>query len=114
MHIVSSTFSYDHGSVMGLFVVVLFSLMGLEISSAHAGDVDEPRKNYPRALWLTVLIVPLSLILSNMAIGLVIPPSQIDPRAGLIESFAIFFNKFNIAWMSDICLLYTSPSPRDS
>jgi len=87
---------------MGLFVVVLFSLMGLEISSAHAGDVDEPRKNYPRALWLTVLIVPLSLILSNMAIGLVIPPSQIDPRAGLIESFAIFFNKFNIAWMSDI------------
>ncbi|HBM16806.1 MAG TPA: amino acid transporter [Lentisphaeria bacterium] len=102
LHIASTSFSYDHGSIMGLFVVVLFSLMGLEISSAHAGDVNEPKKNYPRALWLTVLIVPLSLILSNMAIGMVIPPSQIDPRAGLIESFAIFFSKFHISWMSDI------------
>lgn len=102
VHLFSASFSYDHGSVMGLFLVVLFSLMGLEIASAHAGAVDNPQKNYPRALWLTVLLVPLSLVLSNLAIGLVIPPNLIDPRAGLIDSFAIFFKAFKMPWMSEI------------
>ncbi len=101
LHLLSSNFSYDHGSVMGLFLVVLFSLMGLEIASAHAGAVVNPQKNYPRALWLTVILVPLSLVLSNLAIGLVIPPNLIDPRAGLIDSFAIFFKAFKMPWMSE-------------
>ncbi len=102
INLFSASFSCDHGSVMGLFVVVLFSLMGLEMASAHAGAVNNPQKNYPRALWLTVLVVPLSLILSNLAIGLVIPPNQINPRAGLIDSFVIFFNAFKMPWMSGI------------
>jgi len=102
IHLFSVGFSYDHGNIMGLFVVVLFSLVGLEIASAHAGEVNNPRKNYPKALWLTVLIVPLSLILSNLTIGLVIPPNQIDPRAGLIDSFAIFFKAFKMPWMLDV------------
>ncbi len=102
INLLSSSFSYHHGSIMGLFIVVLFSLMGLEIASSHAGAVDNPQKNYPRALWLTVLIVPLSLVISNLAICLVIPPNQINPRAGLIESFAIFFKAFKMPWMSEV------------
>lgn len=102
INLFSTNFNYSQGSIMGLFVVVLFSLMGLEIASAHAGAVNNPAKNYPKALWLTVLIVPLSLILSNLAIGLVIPANQIDPRAGLIDSFVIFFKAFKIPWMVEI------------
>lgn len=102
INLFSANFSCDHGSILGLFIVVLFSLGGLEIASSHAAAVHNPKKNYPNALWITVLVVPLSLVLSNLAIGLVIPPNQIDPRAGLIESFTIFFKIFKMPWMSDI------------
>jgi len=102
INLFSANFNYNQGSIIGLLVVVLFSLMGLEIASAHAGAVNNPVKNYPRALWLTVLIVPLSLIFSNLAIGLIIPSDQINPRAGLIDSFVIFFKAFKIPWMIEV------------
>ena len=84
------------GSILGIFSVVLFALLGLEISSAHAGQVKNPTKNYPRALWLLVLVVPLSLILTAVSMGIVIPPKELAERSGLIDSFIVIFKVFNM------------------
>jgi glutamate:GABA antiporter len=46
--------SFSHGDIIGLLVIVLFSLMGIEMASSHAGSVKNPKKNFPKALWITV------------------------------------------------------------
>jgi glutamate:GABA antiporter len=92
----------ESSGIIGLFVVVLFSLMGIEMASSHAGAVKNPKKNFPLALWITVLLIPISLILANLAIDIVVPAGQIDSRAGLMQSFEVFFNAFNISWMNNI------------
>ncbi len=104
-HITSIKETVHQGSVLGLFVVVLFSLMGLEMSATHAEEVKNPKKDFPKSLWLTVILIPISLILANIAIALVVPPSMIDPTAGLMQSFDAFFRSFNITWMDEIMAL---------
>ena len=97
--------SFSHGDIVGLMVIVLFSLMGIEMASSHAGAVKNPKKNFPRALFITVLIIPISLILANLAIDIVVPAGQIDSRAGLMQCFDIFFKAFNITFMDEIIAL---------
>lgn len=78
---------------------ILFGLMGMEMSAVHAGDVDEPEKNYPRALGYSCLIILTTLIFASLAITLVVPLSELNLVSGLIDAFAIFFKAYNLAFL---------------
>ena len=54
---------------------------------------------------ITVLIIPISLILANLVIDVVVPVGQIDSRAGLMHSFDVFFRAFNITFMDEVIAL---------
>ena len=96
------TTNFKSSKLLSLYVILLFSLLGLEISSAHAGQVENPRKNYPKALWLATVIIPLSLILTVIAMGVFISPDSIEARTGLIHSFIIFLTYFNLEGLISI------------
>ncbi|WP_224728283.1 APC family permease [Cysteiniphilum sp. JM-1] len=91
----------------GLFLTVMFSLFGLEMSSIHAGNVKNPKKNFPKALLISSIVILLSLILSNIAIFTVNSSTggQVDIVTGLMASFNYFFTQFNMPWMSDVIAL---------
>ena len=91
----------------GLFLTVMFSLLGLEMSSIHAGNVTNPQKNFPRALAISGLVILCSLVLSNIAIFMVNyhTGQAIDMVTGLMASFYYFFAQFNLAWVSSIIAL---------
>ncbi|MCF6765320.1 APC family permease [Thiotrichales bacterium 19S3-7] len=84
-----------------VFLTVMFSLLGLEMSAIHAGNVKNPKKNFPRAMVISALVIVLSLILANCAL-LVVSSNldhSVDSVAGLIESFSYFFTQFHLGWM---------------
>lgn len=105
MHIIYKDSDITGWNSLGLTIVVLFSLMGIEMASSHAGSVRKPLRDFPKALWITVLLIPVSLVLANLAIGIVVPAAQIDNRAGLMQSFEVFFKAFHIPWMDTIMAL---------
>jgi putative glutamate/gamma-aminobutyrate antiporter len=78
---------------------IFFSLMGMEMSGVHAGDVANPQRNYPRALTISAMIILATLILSCLAITIVIPVKQLNLVSGLMDAFAIFFNAYHMGWM---------------
>lgn len=81
---------------------VLFSLMGIEMSGVHAGDVSNPQRDYPRALLISTVLILFSLIFAALAIALVIPQKQLSLVSGLLDAYAIFFKSFHMAWMQPI------------
>ncbi|MBK2124629.1 APC family permease [Fangia hongkongensis] len=99
--------SVNNISSWGLFLTVMFSLFGLEMSSIHAGNVKNPRKNFPKALMISATVILLSLILSNIAIFAISSNNahDVDIITGLMASFSYFFAKFHIPWMSSIIAL---------
>ena len=93
---------FSEGFDFSLMIIMFFSFIGLEVSSAHANKVDNPVKNFPRAIYLGVIIIPVLLILSNISVSTMIPAHLIDSRAGLIETFNVIFAGFNMLYMQPI------------
>lgn len=88
--------SFSHFSELAFLANVLFGLMGMEMSAVHAGDVLNPKRNYPRALFYSALIILLTLIFACLAIAIVIPVNQLSLVSGMIDAFSIFFNAYGL------------------
>jgi amino acid transporter len=80
------------------FTNILFGLMGMEMSAVHAGDVHNPQRDYPRALFFSAMIILTTLILSCLAIAIVVPPRELNLVSGLIDAFGIFFKAYHLSW----------------
>ncbi len=81
------------------FTGVILTLCGLEMSAIYAKDVENPQKNYPKAILLSVcLIVGLSL-LGILAIAIVIPQKDISLVAGSLQAFSYFVRAYELEWM---------------
>ncbi|AJC49403.1 amino acid permease [Allofrancisella guangzhouensis] len=90
-------------SSWALFITVMFSLFGLEMSAIHAANVKNAKKNFPRALLISGTVILGSLILSNIAVILVSSQLQIgdvDIVTGLMVSFHYFFSQINMPWVT--------------
>jgi len=74
------------------FVAVLLSFTGMEIGGFHAKDLRNPARSYPRATFVAVLLIVGISILGTLAIAFVVPRSQLNLVAGLMQAFSIFFH----------------------
>lgn len=86
-----------------VFLAGLFlAFAGLEVSSCYAGNVQNPQKNFPKAILLSAVIVFSLFLLGSLAIAVVIPKSEISLISGLMEAFQIFFSFYNLQWLLPI------------
>ena len=89
----------SHINNLTFLIAVLFGLIGMEMSAIHADQVKNPKKDYPKALLYSALLILGSLGLASLAISIVIPKSQINLVSGLIDAFSLFFKTFHMPWM---------------
>ncbi len=86
-----------------VFLAGMFlAFAGLEVTAAHAGNVINPQKNYPRSIILAAGITFLLFMLGSLAIAVVIPKAEISLVAGLIDAFNRFFAVYNLEWILPI------------
>lgn len=84
------------------FSQIIYSLLGLEMSSVHALEVKNPKRDYPLALLISVLVIIISLIFASLAIAFVVPENSLDNLTGIIQSFTLFSNSFGIPYLGTI------------
>lgn len=65
---------------------------GMEVSAAHAAEVKDPQKNYPRSILLAAIITFVIFMLGSLSIAIVIPKHEISLVAGIMEAFDKFFS----------------------
>lgn len=92
-------------SSLSLFPAVLFGLLGMEMSAVHAEEVKNPQRDYPRALLLSTIIIFSTLVMGSLAIIIVVPESTLSVVSGLVDAYAIFFNSYNMPWMTSVTAL---------
>ncbi len=81
---------------LAFLVAVLFGLLGMEMSATHAENVRNPKRDYPKAIAYSALIILVSLALSSLAIAIVLPKQQLDLVSGLIDAFVAFLTPFHL------------------
>ncbi len=91
--------SYDK---LAFFSNILFGMIGLEMVAAHAGEMKNPRRDYPKALFFSSIIILASIILASLAIAMVVPHRNLNLVVGVIQAFSLFFEAFGMPWMTKI------------
>lgn len=99
------TFSIEHFlpkisslKQVSLFAGILLGFAGMEMSAVHAREVDNPQKNFPKAILVSALIIIVLSILGTLAIAVVIPQSEINLVSSGMEAIAHFLKAYNLQW----------------
>ena len=82
---------------------------GMEVSGVHALEVKNPQKDYPKAIFISALIVIAIFLLGSISIAMIIPQSQISLTAGIMETFAAVFDKFHLTWAIPVIVVLAAP-----
>ncbi len=91
------------------FSGLLLFFAGMEVSGAHAAEVENPQKNYPKAIFISSIIIITIFLLGALAIAVVIPAKEISLTAGIMQTFMTIFGKFGMKWMVPIIALLAAP-----
>lgn len=87
-------------------VVLLFA--GMEMAGFHALEVKNPKRDYPMGMFLAAVGIVIMSVFGTLALAWVIPASNIQLEAGIMQAFEAFFKAFGIEYlMQPIALLTT-------
>jgi putative glutamate/gamma-aminobutyrate antiporter len=81
-----------------LLAGILLGISGMEMSAVHATDVENPEKNYPKAIGLSAILILVFSALGALAISAIIPADNIALASGGMEAFKVLFAQLNISW----------------
>ena len=100
----------DFSSINSIVFLIGISLsyVGLELSSIHAKEVKNPQINYPKSIFIAVLIVLFIYIICTLAVAIVVPTTEISLVAGLMQAFEAFFMPFHLDWIVPILATLTA------
>lgn len=86
-----------------VLAVGIFSFYaGMEMNSIHISEMNNPGRDYPRAIFLSALITVTVFILGTFALGIIIPPKDISLTQSLLVGFNNYFTYIKTSWMSPI------------
>ena len=90
---------------LSFFAGVIFIFAGLEIASVHANDIDNPKRNYPIAVFLTIGLMIIFNLICALTEANAIPSRQIE-LAVITQPFELYFTKLvGLPWLTNIIAL---------
>ena len=75
---------------------------GMEMMGIHVMEVDNPKRNYPRAIIIGSLITVLIFILGTFALGIIVPAKDISLTQTLLIGFDNYFSYLHMSWMGSV------------
>lgn len=75
---------------------------GMEMMGIHVMDVDNPTKNYPKAIFIGALITVVIFVLGTFALGFVIPADKINLTQSLLVGFDNYLTYLHMSWAGPV------------
>lgn len=84
---------------------IMASFLGIELSGVHINDIQNPQKNFPKALGISAFFLVFTMVFGSLAIAYILPAHEINLVAGTMQMFNNFFNAFHMGWAVPIITL---------
>ena len=75
---------------------------GMEMSGIHVTDMENPAKNYPKAIFIGAAVTVLIFVLGTFALGVIIPQKDINLTQSLLIGFDKYFAYLKASWLSPV------------
>jgi len=82
---------------------------GIEVSGVHALEVKDPKKDFPKAILISSVIVTAIFLFGSLSVAAIIPAKDISLTAGIMQTYTAVFDKFNLSWVIPILVILTAP-----
>jgi amino acid transporter len=84
---------------------IAFAFTGLELVCTMSEEVKDPRRTFPRAVWVSAALIVLVYFVGTLAVMAILPPEQVDPRSGVFQATARSSAGFGVAWLGGLAAL---------
>ncbi len=96
-------------SNMGTIVLaasIFLFYAGMEIQAVHINDMRNPSRDFPRSIFLAMLVIVAVYALGTLVIGLVIPTENINLLQSLLVAYKALWSSFGLGWLGNIMALF--------
>jgi amino acid transporter len=84
---------------------IMTSFLGMELAAVHVRNVKDPQKNFPKAMFFSVILILVTMIFGSLAIAFVLPKEKISLVDGVMRAFDNFLQAYHIPWVLPILVL---------
>ena len=85
-----------------LIVNAFFTYAGIEVNAVHVDELRSPGRDYPKSIFLAMVVVLAVFILPTLAISWVIPSQQISFTAGVMQAFNRLLRHFGLGFVEPL------------
>lgn len=78
--------SFDFAG-LGFVALIIFSMLGFEVVSTFSDDMENPRKQIPKAIIYGGILIAIFYLLPSFGIGVAIPTAKLSSDSGLLDSY---------------------------
>jgi glutamate:GABA antiporter len=82
-----------------LIVNNFLSYSGMEMNAVHVSSLRNPKREFPKAMFIACGLVLLIFILPSLAISWVVPAQTLSLTAGVMQAFSAFFGHFGLEFL---------------
>lgn len=84
---------------------MMTSFLGMELACAHVRNVQDPQRNFPRAMFFSVILILVTMIFGSLAIAFVLPQEKISLVQGVMQAFSNFFEAYHLTAFMPILIV---------
>ena len=88
-----------------LIVNNFLSYAGMEMNAVHVSDLEDPPREFPKVMFVSVGIVLAVFILPALAVSWIVPASGVSLTAGVMQAFTSFFGYFGVSFLVPVVAL---------
>ena len=91
---------FSNMSTIVLAASIFLFYGGMEIQAVHINDMNNPAKEFPKSVFLAIIVIVAVYALGTLVIGMVIPSQEIDLLQSLLVSYNALWASFGLEWLS--------------
>ncbi len=78
-------------------IVLLFA--GMEVGAVHVRELKNPKTEYPKAIFLAMIIIIVVFTLGSLSVAAVVPHASISLTAGIMQGFNDLLSPYGLKWL---------------
>lgn len=95
----------DMGTIVLAASIFLF-YAGMEIQAVHINDMRNPARDFPKAVFLAIIVIVAVYSLGTLVIGLVVPSKNINLLQSLLVAYKGLWASFGLSWLGNVMALF--------
>ena len=96
---------FDKGQSCASITAMVTSFLGMELAAVHVRSVRDPQRNFPRAMFFSVLLILITMIFGSLAVAFVLPQKEMSLLQGVLQAFSPFLETYHLTALMPIIII---------